>query len=147
MGPQIPETLAARYGPVGGIRIMARHSGRNWHIPDPHGVAECPHVPQIVPQLVYKVKGFAQTLSAFTVILTQSATDATYYTQLGGRSVVPVGNIKFASPPLPYAPTDLQALTSAIADRPVWLYASTHAGEEELAAAVLRPLKTKSRIC
>lgn len=92
----------------------------------------------------YKVKGFAQDiLSAFTVILTQSATDATYYTQLGGRSVVPVGNIKFASPPLPYASTDLQALTSAIADRPVWLYASTHAGEEELAAAVHATLKDK----
>lgn len=73
-------------------------------------------------------------LSPFTVILTQTEKDLTYYEQLGARSVVAVGNIKFASPPLPVDLHDLNQIQTVIAGRPVWFYASTHAGEEELAA-------------
>lgn len=72
-------------------------------------------------------------LSTFTVILTQTDLDNDYFTALGARSVVTVGNIKFAAPPLPVQPNDLIALTNAIGARPVWVYASSHAGEEELA--------------
>lgn len=79
-------------------------------------------------------------LKTFTVILTQSDKDRDYYTALGGRSVVSVGNIKFAASPLPYAEDDLTALKTTIHNRPVWLYASTHAGEEELAAETHRAL-------
>ncbi len=82
-----------------------------------------------------RAKSLAQEiLSTFTVILTQTDIDCGYYTALGGRSVVPVGNIKFASPPLPFNTDDLTALKNATHNRPIWLYASTHEGEEELAA-------------
>lgn len=76
----------------------------------------------------------AEILSAFTVILTQTDQDKDYYKTLGARSVSTIGNIKFASAPLPYQDTDLDALKSTTANRPLWVYASTHAGEEELAA-------------
>lgn len=79
-------------------------------------------------------KGTAATiLSAFNIILTQTDQDQEYYRKLGARSVRTVGNIKFASPALPYIEFDLQLLRNAVGDRPVWVYASTHAGEEELA--------------
>lgn len=84
-----------------------------------------------------RVKGLAQDiLSAFTVILTQTDMDKNYYTSLGARSVVTAGNIKFASPPLPYNSDDLNQLKDAIQNRTLWVYASTHAGEEELAAKI-----------
>lgn len=89
-----------------------------------------------------RAKGLAQNiLSAFTVILTQTDYDRNSFIQLGGRSVVSVGNIKFASPPLPVDATDLATLKDAVGSRPVWLYASTHAGEEELAAQTHITLK------
>lgn len=82
-----------------------------------------------------RAKSFAQNiLSAFTVILTQTDKDRDYYNQLGARSVTTVGNIKFASAPLPFHENDLTTLQQSIGHRPVWVYASTHAGEEELAA-------------
>jgi 3-deoxy-D-manno-octulosonic-acid transferase len=82
-----------------------------------------------------RAKGFSKKiLSAFTVILTQTEQDRQSYIALGGRSVMSVGNIKFASPSLPVNAEDLAALRQATARRPLWLYASTHEGEEELAA-------------
>ena len=82
-----------------------------------------------------RAKGMAQNiLSAFTIILTQTDKDKNYYINLGARSVSTIGNIKFAAPPLPYLESDLKSLQDATAGRPLWVYASTHAGEEELAA-------------
>ena len=72
-------------------------------------------------------------LKSFTVILTQTDTDRDYYMRLGGRSVVTTGNIKFAAQPLPAETTQLDQLKAAIGNRPCWVYASTHDGEEELA--------------
>jgi len=74
-----------------------------------------------------RLKGFSQDiLSAFTVILTQTDTDKEYYTRLGARSVVTIGNIKFASQPLPVSEGDLTDLKSAISGRPIWVYASPY---------------------
>jgi 3-deoxy-D-manno-octulosonic-acid transferase len=84
-----------------------------------------------------RVKGLAQDiLATFTVILTQTDIDKNYYTELGARSVITTGNIKFAAIPLPCDADDLKSLQIAIGNRPLWVYASTHAGEEELAAKV-----------
>lgn len=91
-----------------------------------------------------KAKSLARKiLGSFTVILTQTGKDADYYTKLGGRSVVAVGNIKFASAPLPSNEADLANLKTSIGDRPLWVYASTHAGEEDLAAETHLALKQK----
>ncbi|HOO49712.1 MAG TPA: 3-deoxy-D-manno-octulosonic acid transferase [Alphaproteobacteria bacterium] len=72
-------------------------------------------------------------LSSFTIILTQTDQDRYYYDQLGARSVVTSDNIKYCASPLPYDAIELSDLQKAIGDRPVWVYASTHQGEEELA--------------
>lgn len=89
-----------------------------------------------------RAKGLAQgILSAFTIILTQTDKDKNYYINLGARSVSTIGNIKFAAPPLPYLESDLKSLQDATAGRPLWVYASTHAGEEELAAKTHIALK------
>ncbi len=72
-------------------------------------------------------------LSAFTVILTQTEQDKDYYSALGGRSVVVTDNIKYCAHPLPCDQQELETLLHAIGSRPVWVYASTHKGEEELA--------------
>lgn len=80
-------------------------------------------------------------LEAFTVILCQTKEDADRYINLGARSVVVAGNIKFSAEPLPYNATDLETLKNAIGARPLWLYASTHDGEETLACTVHKPLE------
>lgn len=79
-------------------------------------------------------------LSTFMGILAQTDEDAERYTQLGGRSVVVTDNIKYSADPLPCNDDDLAALKSAIGNRPVWLYASTHDGEERLACLTHKAL-------
>ncbi len=81
-----------------------------------------------------KIRSSAENiLQNFTLILTQSDNDAACYEHLGGRSVTTVGNIKFAANPLPCDAAALKDMQDAIGTRPVWVYASTHDGEEELA--------------
>lgn len=74
-----------------------------------------------------------QLLSTFHTILTQTEEDAQSYLLLGAKNVKVTGNLKYAADLLPYNENDLQTLKSSLGDRPVWLYASTHKGEEELA--------------
>jgi 3-deoxy-D-manno-octulosonic-acid transferase len=49
--------------------------------------------------------------------------------------VASVGDLKAAAAPLAVDPASLNALRREVAGRPVWLAASTHAGEEEIVAA------------
>lgn len=88
-----------------------------------------------------KVPGFARSLLApFTLCLGQTEGDADRLRALGARQSRCVGNIKMATPPLPVDPAAQAALRAAVGDRPCWLAASTHAGEEAVAAAVHRAL-------
>jgi len=84
----------------------------------------------------------ARLLSAFTVCLAQSETDASRLRALGAADVRVVGNLKFAAAPLPADAQALADLGATIAGRPRWLAASTHPGEEEIVAAAHRALKT-----
>ena len=68
------------------------------------------------------------------LVLAQSREHALRYAQLGARDVRHVGNLKFDAPPPPAAASEIAALESTIGDRPVWLAASTHDGEEEIVA-------------
>lgn len=79
-------------------------------------------------------------LSSFTVILTQTEQDKEYFTALGGRSVVVTDNIKYCAAPLPHDAHELAQLRRATEGRPIWIYASTHKGEENLALEVHREL-------
>lgn len=79
--------------------------------------------------------GFAAgLLGAFRLILAQTEGDADRLRRLGAGSVSSVGNLKFSAEPPPAADEPLAALRAACGDRPVWLYASSHPGEEEIAA-------------
>jgi 3-deoxy-D-manno-octulosonic-acid transferase len=75
-------------------------------------------------------------LGAFHRVQAQSESDAERLRALGARAVTAPGNLKFAAPPLPADPEELARLRGLIGDRPVWLAASTHPGEETLIAAV-----------
>ncbi len=80
-------------------------------------------------------------LSAFSLILCQTAKDEAAYRDLGAKDVQTTGNIKYSAAPLPFIPSKLDALKTAIASRPLWVYASTHEGEEEIALRLHQKLK------
>ena len=82
------------------------------------------------------VRGFArQLLSVFDVCLAQTPREADQLRDLGARKVDIVGNLKYAAQPLPDSAAARDELHRAIAARPVVLWASTHPGEEDIAAA------------
>ena len=62
---------------------------------------------------------------------------------LGARRIHHIGNLKYDAPELPYDAYALAELQSAIGDRPLWLAASTHPGEEALVASVHSALKAE----
>ena len=79
-------------------------------------------------------------MSAFDAVWAQSAADAARLQALGASCVSAPGNLKFAAPPLPADPAELARLQALLGDCPRWLAASTHDGEEAIAAAVHRRL-------
>ena len=85
--------------------------------------------------------GFAQrVLSVFEQVWAQSAADAARFRALGARAVSAPGNLKFAAAALPADPAEHARLLAVLGDAPRWLAASTHPGEEQVAAAVHRRL-------
>lgn len=82
-------------------------------------------------------------LSVFLVILAQSKQDAEFYSEFNAHSVVVTDNIKYAAKPLNFDETAYDSLKASLQDRPVWFYASTHHGEEDLAADVHKELASK----
>jgi 3-deoxy-D-manno-octulosonic-acid transferase len=84
-----------------------------------------------------RVPGLAAELfGAFARAFAQSEADAARLRALGTRLVSAPGNLKFAAPELPVDAAELVRLQALLGDRPVWLAASTHPGEEAIAAAV-----------
>ena len=82
-------------------------------------------------------------LSTFDLILTQTPDDELRYRELGAQAVGVSGNLKFDGPPPPANPLDLQALQTAVARRPLWVAASTHAGEDIVCCSVHARLKRR----
>jgi 3-deoxy-D-manno-octulosonic-acid transferase len=75
-------------------------------------------------------------LGAFALCLAQDELQAERFAELGARKVASAGDLKSAAKTLPTDPAALAALRRQIGDRPLWLAASTHEGEEEIAMAV-----------
>ena len=75
-------------------------------------------------------------LSTFTLILAQTDLDAARYRALCKTNVIVTDNLKHSATPLPYQDADLTDLQTAVQGRPLWLYASTHDGEEALACRI-----------
>lgn len=80
-------------------------------------------------------------LDAFRLIISQTPQDQQHFEKLGAQAVHSLGNLKYAAPPLPANQQALTALQETIEDRPLWLAASTHDGDETLAATVHKELK------
>ncbi len=81
--------------------------------------------------------GLARALFAtFERAQAQSGDDARRLLALGCRQVSAPGNLKFAAAELPADAAELARLETMLRGRPVWLAASTHPGEEAIAAAV-----------
>jgi 3-deoxy-D-manno-octulosonic-acid transferase len=79
-------------------------------------------------------------LSSFDLCLAQTEEEAVRLGALGARDVRYVGHLKFAADPLPADAHALEQLTAAIGARPMWVLASSHEGEEEIAIAAHRHL-------
>jgi 3-deoxy-D-manno-octulosonic-acid transferase len=79
-------------------------------------------------------------LSAFGLCLAQDEVQAERFRSLGCPRVDCVGDLKSAAPDLPCDGSELAHLRRLTGWRPLWLAASTHAGEEEIAARVHRGL-------
>lgn len=87
-------------------------------------------------------KGLAKSLlDSFSMIIAQTDKDAGHFKTLGADNVIVGGNIKYSADPLPHDELALAALRLSISDRPVWVYASTHEGEEDLACRVHKEMK------
>lgn len=79
-------------------------------------------------------------LARLALCLAQSPVDGDRYRAMGAKRVEVTGNLKFDAPlPIP-DPGAVAALRKLIGERPIWLAASTHEGEEEVAAKVHREL-------
>jgi len=83
----------------------------------------------------------ADILGAFTLLLARSETDAARLTGLGAPAVRCLGDLKYAAPPLDVDTTAEAALHGWIGDRPIWLAASTHDGEDAIVATAHRRLR------
>ncbi len=75
----------------------------------------------------------AQTLDAFSVILAQTGDDAERLKNLGAKNITVTDNLKYSAKPLTCDPDQRETLQKEIGKRPLWLFASTHRGEEEMA--------------
>lgn len=85
-------------------------------------------------------KTIGKILGGFRLCLGQSQVDAERLADLGAPAVASPGNLKLAAPPLPADPATLADLKAQVAGRPLWVAASTHAGEEALCGRVHRQL-------
>lgn len=73
-------------------------------------------------------------------IVAQSDLDAERFRELGASPVTVSGNLKVDTDTLPYDELEFYRIQDQIGARPVWVAASTHAGEEAEALAVHRML-------
>ncbi|MER2519582.1 MAG: 3-deoxy-D-manno-octulosonic acid transferase [Bdellovibrionales bacterium] len=82
-----------------------------------------------------------EMLSTFPLILAQTERDAQRLSALKAIRVQCLGNLKFAAATPSCNEQELEHLRQQIGHRPVWLIASTHPGEEELALAAHKAIK------
>jgi 3-deoxy-D-manno-octulosonic-acid transferase len=91
-----------------------------------------------------RFKGFISTLlGTFDLCLAQTERDGQRFKALGAKHVFCHGNLKYASPDLPADVDELNKLKDIIGNRPIWLAASTHKGEEALIGRVHKTLRTE----
>lgn len=93
------------------------------------------------------LKGMAKKLMRqFDLMLVQSDEIAAYFRQIGApaKRVLVTGSLKEGAVPLPCDDTARKEMVRQIGQRPVWLAASTHAGEEEIVIAAHQRVQKKN---
>ncbi len=80
-------------------------------------------------------------LSSFNKILCQTSKDKNKFDQIGAFKTIVTDNLKYSSAPLVFNKNDLGKIIKSIGNREIWLYASTHEGEEEIAHIIHKKLK------
>jgi 3-deoxy-D-manno-octulosonic-acid transferase len=80
----------------------------------------------------------AALLGQVELCLAQSEADAERLAELGARAVRVAGNLKFDAPAPPADRQELAALVGLTSGRQIWIAASTHDGEERIAAEAHR---------
>lgn len=80
-------------------------------------------------------------LACFELCLAQDDIQAERFRRLGSAAATSVGDLKTAAAPLPFDESELDRIAASVAGRPLWLAASTHQGEEEVAADAHRALR------
>jgi 3-deoxy-D-manno-octulosonic-acid transferase len=89
-----------------------------------------------------RLGGVARSLFAHIgLCLAQTEKDGERYRTLGVRQVAITGNLKFDVPPPAADPAAVAAFQSLLGNRPVWVAASTHEGEEEIVAEAHQRLR------
>ena len=73
--------------------------------------------------------------SSFDIVLAQNDVLAERFAQLGATDAREAGNLKADAPPPPVDETGKAELAAAFSNRPLWLAASTHPGEEDVIGA------------
>lgn len=121
--PNMLASLKARQIPAALLNArMSAKSQRNWAL----------------------AKGWmAEMLDAFALCLTQTEAAQESLRQLGARQVGYAGNLKCAALPLPDDLAARDELAVVIGRRPVWLFASSHPGEDILALQTHQDLKAE----
>lgn len=84
-----------------------------------------------------------EIFTSISHVLAQNEAQADQYEALGCVSASSGGNLKYAAAPLPFDASHLKTLQEATKGRKIWLYASTHSGEEMLAADTHLALRKK----
>ena len=82
-------------------------------------------------------------LQRFEFCLAQTPDDAERWRAFGARDVEVSGNLKYDAPPPPYDREEFAIVSGALAGRKIWIAASTHAGEEIIAAEAHRAIASE----
>jgi len=83
-------------------------------------------------------RAFAYLTDTFRWIGAADGRTAQGISKLTGRQIDTVGNLKLQIKPVPADAHTLEAVRSSLGDRPVWLAASTHQGEDHIILAAHR---------
>jgi len=82
-------------------------------------------------------------LDCFTVIVPQTVADADRFRQLGAARIGDICNLKLAAPPLTADTAELDIWRATLGQRPRWLLASSHPGDEAIALRAHQALRAK----
>jgi len=163
MGERLPAGAFHQYLPVDRVRY-ARRFLDHWRPdlalwvesdlwPNIVGAAQARNIPMVLVNARMSPSSAARwrllpgligrLLGGFRLCLAQNDGQAETFAALGAETVRSRGNLKYAAEPLGAETADIAALRAGLGDRPRWLAASTHPGEEELIAAAHRTLRNR----